>query len=313
MPRQHLLECRIQLRRQFGVAAGTQILLDRDEEPQAGIDRVVFRDVAGIRKAIRQHALAHKFRKGAHHARGNRRAPGGQRQAPQGDHRVAAPVTEPGIAGDDRHADGLSGGIAPLDQELVGRQRELLQRCRIDAARGTATRVPELVHQVALARALLRQRRHGRRRVVGIGREYRRAALPRPEIELEACRAQQVLEIVEAPGGLLAMSETPIPLRLDPHCGLGAEDAIRTRVHRALNLDAPWNGLDAQRLLAARLPVVVAIRAQGINREVQILGSADAGELHVGCVLTVPHPEALLETRIREKPGPHRDQALEPE
>ena len=70
--------------------------------------------------------------------------------------------------------------------------------------------------------------------------------------------------------------------------------------------------LDAERLLAARLPVVVTIGAKGFDRQLQILGSTDAGELHVGGVLPVTHPDALFKTSVRKQPGPYRDQALKP-
>src|SRR5207248_4948236 len=40
----------------------------RFEEPECGINRVVFRSFAGVRKTVGQHALVHVFRKSAQNA-----------------------------------------------------------------------------------------------------------------------------------------------------------------------------------------------------------------------------------------------------
>ena len=60
-----------------------------------------------------------------------------------------------------------------------------------------------------------------------------------------------------------------------------------------------WHRAEVER--AAQLPVVVAIRAQRIDRQPQGFHAADAGELHVGGVLAVAHPYPLFEARIGDR------------
>ena len=71
--------------------------------------------------------------------------------------------------------------------------------------------------------------------------------------------------------------------------------------------------IDAEVERAAQLPVVVAIRAQRIDRQPQRLQAADAGELHVRGVLAVAHPYPLLEARIGDQPGPDWNEPFQAE
>ena len=72
------------------------------EEPEGGVDGVVFGRLAGIGEAVGQHALS-VWRAKCAGSPARFRAAGDEGQAGQGDHGVAAPVGEPVIAGDDRH------------------------------------------------------------------------------------------------------------------------------------------------------------------------------------------------------------------
>ena len=93
---------------------------DRFEVPERRIDSVVLRLAPGIGKTIRQHPfrdVIREFEKDPACDLGTIRR---ERQSVECDHRVAAPIREPRIAGDDRVA------RATPDDELVGRKYELL-------------------------------------------------------------------------------------------------------------------------------------------------------------------------------------------
>ena len=105
MPRDDVLQHRIQLAHQRPVARGLGHGLDGVEVPQRRIHRVVFRLLALIGKAIGQHAFVDKGREGLEDRLRHIVASGREAQAGQGDHRVAAPVAEPVIARDDGLAD----------------------------------------------------------------------------------------------------------------------------------------------------------------------------------------------------------------
>ena len=100
-------------------------VLDGDEIPERGIDRVVLRRIAGVGESIGQHPFADEAGKSAQNAGGGGVATRGERETGQRDHRVAPPVAEPGIAGDDGLAERLPAGVTPLDDELIGCEREL--------------------------------------------------------------------------------------------------------------------------------------------------------------------------------------------
>jgi hypothetical protein len=95
------------------------------DEPQRRVDRVIGGD-AGLGEVVREEAIAHERRPRAEDAARLVVAAGGQRQARERDHRVAAPVAEPRIAGD--HGDALGGivgaRVRAVDQEPVGGEDE---------------------------------------------------------------------------------------------------------------------------------------------------------------------------------------------
>src|SRR2546428_5427687 len=74
----------------------------RLEEPKRGIDRVVFRSLAGVRKTIWEHASINMTREFCQDTFRNLGSTGYERQSRQRDHRVAAPIAEPVIAGNYR-------------------------------------------------------------------------------------------------------------------------------------------------------------------------------------------------------------------
>ena len=102
----------------------SEVGVDRVEVPERRIDGVVFRRFATVGKAIRQHALARVSRERSQNRRCVGCAIGRQREAGECDHRVATPVTEPRIPGNNGCAVGLP--VPPsLDNELIGGECEL--------------------------------------------------------------------------------------------------------------------------------------------------------------------------------------------
>src|SRR5581483_6554268 len=97
------------------------------KEPERCVGCVVLRSLAAIGKAIGQHSLAHALDEGEKNLSRILEATSRQTEAGKRDHRVASPVGEPVIAGDDRAAIRAS----PHD-ELIGRERERLSEPSLD-------------------------------------------------------------------------------------------------------------------------------------------------------------------------------------
>ena len=106
------------------------------EEPQRGVGRVIEAFLLALREHVRDQAVADVVGEGSQDVAGFGLAAGRERQPLEADHRVAAPVGEPVIAGDDR-ADFVAGGVGARrflgpsgrrDDELIGGQHELGRR-----------------------------------------------------------------------------------------------------------------------------------------------------------------------------------------
>src|SRR5947207_12049231 len=90
-----------------------KIIVDRNDVPERCIDRIEFGLLAGIWKAIRQHALGNNARPGEQNIARVFQMAGRDAEAANRNKRVPAPLAEPGIAGDER----LS--LAALDKIFV--------------------------------------------------------------------------------------------------------------------------------------------------------------------------------------------------
>ena len=86
----------------------------RFEIPEGRVNRVVFRRFSGVGEAVGEHAAIDAGGEGEQDAARDVEATRSQRQPGQRDHRVAAPIAEPGIACNDRAA------LAAPNDELVG-------------------------------------------------------------------------------------------------------------------------------------------------------------------------------------------------
>jgi hypothetical protein len=101
------------------------ISADRLEVPDGRIHGVVLRRLAGVGKPVRQHAAVHEPGERRENPSGDVRATGRQRQSRQCDHRVASPVAEPVVAGNDGHTVRVRQG-GPSRNELVAGEHEVL-------------------------------------------------------------------------------------------------------------------------------------------------------------------------------------------
>ena len=120
-----LLEHREQLFEKPVVIRRRVIGPDRLEVPEGRVHGVVLRRLAGVGKPVRQHAVVHEPGERRENPSGDIRATGRQRQSRQCDHRVASPVAEPVVAGNDGHAVRV-GGCGPSRDELVAGEHEVL-------------------------------------------------------------------------------------------------------------------------------------------------------------------------------------------
>ena len=113
-----------QLPHQGVAAAGRPVLRQGLEEPECGVHRVVRAPVQGsvgpVGEAVGDQPVAEACREGAQDPLGPAAAARRQGEAPKADHRVAAPVVEPGVTGDQRGPRRRS-----LHHEGIGRQHQL--------------------------------------------------------------------------------------------------------------------------------------------------------------------------------------------
>ena len=130
---QHLLEPPVQLAGQIEIVAGLHVLPERLEIPEPGIHRVevhLLQRSPHFREAVGQHAPIEGFAEAHEQGAGDLLPAGAEGQAGEADQRVASPVLEPVVAGDDRPRRPARPGLTG-DQELVGRQHQL-----VDPGRG---------------------------------------------------------------------------------------------------------------------------------------------------------------------------------
>ena len=264
-----------------------------------------------VGEAVRQHAAIDEAREGAQHAGGQLGTPRGQRQAGQRDHRVAAPVAEPRIAGDDRHARGLVGQRTARD-ELVGGQHEVANpggRLRGAGPGGRAAR--EQIRLVRGAAGPGGLAVGGRRR---LGRDHDGERGAGTQRGAQGPGVQVVVLGIQAALVLAGQREAAVPgvlgarlraRRQDRHGVRALEgDHAETAGHRR-HLHPP--------AVAAGGGVIVAVvheRAQGEGQRPR--GTEDS----IGDVRRVRaglHPHPLLEERVGAGVDPHRRGALEAE
>ena len=185
---------------------------DGFEVPECGIDRVVLRPFALVGEAIGQHALVHKASVGAQDARCDLGPAGGQRQAGQADHRVAAPIGEPGVAGDHALALRIT-WQRPVHDELIGCQDQLLVPGR---RRGRAAAHNELL-LIGLSFGV------GGRAVqvrIRLGAGHQRHRVARLQRCGKLAGTQVIVQWIQSPVGFDAQIVVPVPFGLGRDLGL---------------------------------------------------------------------------------------------
>jgi hypothetical protein len=85
-------------------ARSREKIVDGDDVPERGVDRVEFWLLAGVGKAVRKHAFGDRIGPGQQDVASEVEPAGQCHEAAQRYECVATPVGEPGIAGDDRLA-----------------------------------------------------------------------------------------------------------------------------------------------------------------------------------------------------------------
>ena len=115
METEDLLQRRQDLLREAVVARRRDVGKSGLEEPERGVDCVVLGRLAAVGESIRQKSSIAVGEEGADDVARLVKAASRKEQAGQRDHRVAAPVGEPGIAGDHRRA-----AVLPPHHVLLG-------------------------------------------------------------------------------------------------------------------------------------------------------------------------------------------------
>ena len=135
-------------RRVSSLARRPLVAIEGVEEPQRRVRGVVEALRLPFREQVRDQAVADVPGEGVEDAARLGVTAGEQRQPLEADHRVAPPVGEPGIAGDDGaglvalggRADLVGGADARRDDELIGGQHQLAARARERGERGLQRR-----------------------------------------------------------------------------------------------------------------------------------------------------------------------------
>lgn len=130
VPVDDVFEGREEFLEQFVILSGCNVGTDGLEVPKNGVYCVVAGGVSGFGEGVGQHPLTEVFGEGAQDGAGDFWATGGEGETGEGDHSVAAPVSEPGVASDDGFAGccllGFWVGSGAGGDELVGGENELL-------------------------------------------------------------------------------------------------------------------------------------------------------------------------------------------
>ena len=130
------------------VAGGGDVAADGVEEPERRVGGVIQALALAVRKHVGDQPVAHVAREGPQDERRFAGAAGSERQPFEADHRVAAPVGEPVIAGDHRARLGAErhgprrvfGPRGRRDEELIGGQHQLRRTGRTAAGPGACSR-----------------------------------------------------------------------------------------------------------------------------------------------------------------------------
>ena len=121
---------RQQIGEQLPVAGDGRVAIDRVEEPKCRVGRVIQALRLALREQIRNQSVTHVMGEGAEDSSRHLVPARAEAQAFEADHRVAPPVGEPVVAGDDGAgllagrpgASGVFQAAGRRDQELVGGQ-----------------------------------------------------------------------------------------------------------------------------------------------------------------------------------------------
>ena len=318
VPRADVLERRVELGQESVVVRGLDVRPHRLEHPQRCVHRAVLGGISALEEAIGQHATVHVARVRREHGPRHLGSARREGQARERDHRVAPPVAEPRIARDHRAPGGI--GIAPaLGDEPVGREHELPHPVRRNS-RERAVRLRPRRVQAPVVRPAPRQRARQRQRpapgkpgVVPRGREHGER-IPRLDARADLGHAHVILDGFQPALGLERQREPAIPVVRSAHLRAGSEQPQGRCARERHDLEPAHRLFDAGVPGAARRERVrVAMVRERLQHQPHRGRRRCQPVLHVGRVLAVLHPHALLEAHVAQRPGPHRDRALQPE
>lgn len=262
-------------------------------------------------KRLGQHPLVEVAGVGCQDAPGFGVSAGGQGQAGQGDHRVAPPVAEPGVTGQDR-AGLTNGGVPPPHQKLVGRQDKLgAHRVGVGIGMGEAK-------QVALALLLLlpgpgrgdiAQLLAGR---LAADQHHRRPAGGEGEVQVPG--KEEVLLAIEAALALAAVEEAPPPVAGGDEDGArGADDPPRVCPGEGGDRGAGGDRAHVEAPLRGTARLVMVVPIGGENGEAEAAAGAGGQVAHAGSRAGVRHPDRLLQGAAGHGVAPGGTGALQAE
>ena len=183
-----------------GSVAVVQVLPYRLDEPERGIHGVVFRRLSLVWKAIRQHSAVDVPKELQQYFFGCVGLVGGQEEAGQSDHGVAAPIAKPVVSSDYRF-ERRSG-----DDEMLGRGFQLLdqshdaERVRIDGVRLWRRVTSEAIFRRSLSWNAVPSRQSGQTCSVEFSET------------LEGQRIEQVFPMIQALRSLFGKFKIVVPI-----------------------------------------------------------------------------------------------------
>ncbi len=268
------------------------------KHPQRGVGRVVLRRLAAVGKAIGQHAAIDEAGVGPQDAGREVVAPQRRREAGQGNHGVAAPVGEPGIARNDARRRGA--GLAAAHDELIRglRQRANPRRRGLRQARGQALR--------SRFQGIEDVRARSRRRGLGGGHQDTPAGSGLKS-------AVKVPGINKSSAASRPRSASTRCQKFQYHCGRRGEPALTDRqsvgpgAGKGLHPALLGIRLEFEGLGSAVVAVIVAIREQGFERHAQRRRRTQQFQAQVAGVGSRRHENPLFEQRVGHRIAPGRD------
>ncbi len=296
--RRRVEHVRDERRRATGLLPGVHGL----EHEERRVGGVVLRWACCIGEAVRHQATVEVGEEALQHLARDRELPAGDEQPGERDHRVPAPVGEPGIAGDDRGR-----AIRTANEVRLGGALEPRPSLEDIASRRGGTRTGDGSGTLGAAKHCAERLEVEPR--PGLDRCPQCLRATRRELQLEAPREQQVLAKIQSAVQLLQVLHVLVPLRCPVERAAAVGEAERGQPTIGLEADHPGSPHLALFEAGPRFGVPVGQRVVVAEGEQRLHPEPDgrrAGIANQHGLLALHHQDSALHLHATDRPGPYR-------